>query len=510
MQSYVDGLAFSHVLGDPKGSVFRVYLRDSRGRPVETKLAGITMAADDDVKAAFEGKTHIDPGGVLRTQYSCGVSGYIKWMVHILGVHVRGSPLSISCDVFVPPAAMLASLAAIPKSTPPVHLEVAPGPGDDGVGVERIGRGKRAERVAYATLVTKDIYVVGAIVLQHTLLQAMDRGARRAPLLALVTESLSARAVRTLHAAGIVVRHVPQTLNPTRKMFSRGRREDSSFAGWSDVFAKLHVWNMTEYDRIVMMDADTLIVGDPSPLLEMDELSAAPEGAGPPVAFNSGVFVLRPSAETHAALIAGINETTVTFDGADQGYLNELSVFFFFFFFFFFFLNPRYYFYHFWAQSSQHLPPHHPSPSRRFFVDRWNIMPYRFNLLKSPMHYGGQATQFWWYVNRHLSRAVVLHLTGPKPWQCGRFRECSDDGHRVPAFSGMWFHAWDSACAAVAARAGLRCVERYTEQGAGISLERMAVLPPKRPKGARKNKAGKNGAKKNGGTKTESLGKEDL
>jgi hypothetical protein len=311
MQSYVDGLAFSHVLGEPKGSVFRVYLRDSRGRPVETKLAGITMAADDDVKAAFEGKTHIDPGGVLRTQYSCGVSGYIKWMVHILGVHVRGSPLSISCDVFVPPAAMLASLAAIPKSTTPVHLEVAPGPGDDGVGVERIGRGKRAERVAYATLVTKDIYVVGAIVLQHTLLQAMDRGARRAPLLALVTESLSARAVRTLHAAGIVVRHVPQTLNPTRKMFSRGRREDSSFAGWSDVFAKLHVWNMTEYDRIVMMDADTLIVGDPSPLLEMDELSAAPEGAGPPVAFNSGVFVLRPSAETHAALIAGINDPPI-------------------------------------------------------------------------------------------------------------------------------------------------------------------------------------------------------
>nr|XP_034836540.1 uncharacterized protein LOC117992918 isoform X2 [Maniola hyperantus] len=101
-------------------------------------------------------------------------------------------------------------------------------------------------------------------------------------------------------------------------------------------FTKIHCWNLTQYEKCVFLDADTLIVQNCDELFEREELSAAPD-VGWPDCFNSGVFVYRPSAETFSNLITFASERG-SFDGGDQGLLNS------------YFSN--------WAQSdiSKHLP----------------------------------------------------------------------------------------------------------------------------------------------------------
>ncbi|KPJ09387.1 Glycogenin-1 [Papilio machaon] len=86
-------------------------------------------------------------------------------------------------------------------------------------------------------------------------------------------------------------------------------------------FTKIHCWNLTQYEKCVFLDADTLVVQNCDELFEREELSAAPD-VGWPDCFNSGVFVYRPSAETFASLVTFAQERG-SFDGGDQGLLNS-------------------------------------------------------------------------------------------------------------------------------------------------------------------------------------------
>ncbi|XP_047366859.1 probable serine/threonine-protein kinase kinX isoform X2 [Vespa velutina] len=85
-------------------------------------------------------------------------------------------------------------------------------------------------------------------------------------------------------------------------------------------FTKLHCWRLTQYEKCVFVDADTLVVRNCDELFEREELSAAPD-VGWPDCFNSGVFVFRPSQQTFAS-ITSFATAKGSFDGGDQGLLN--------------------------------------------------------------------------------------------------------------------------------------------------------------------------------------------
>ena len=63
-------------------------------------------------------------------------------------------------------------------------------------------------------------------------------------------------------------------------------------------FTKLHCWRLTQYDRAVFLDADTLVRQNVDELFDREEISASPD-AGWPDCFNSGVFVFTPSKDTY-------------------------------------------------------------------------------------------------------------------------------------------------------------------------------------------------------------------
>ncbi len=66
--------------------------------------------------------------------------------------------------------------------------------------------------------------------------------------------------------------------------------------------SKIHVWRLEQYTKCVFLDADTLVLSNVDEMFEREELSAAPD-IGWPDLFNSGVFVLKPSAATFSALM---------------------------------------------------------------------------------------------------------------------------------------------------------------------------------------------------------------
>ena len=95
--------------------------------------------------------------------------------------------------------------------------------------------------------------------------------------------------------------------------------------GWvNSGYTKLRVWGLTEYARVVYLDADALAL---APLGELFELPAAVNFAAapdvfPPDKFNAGVLVLTPDAAVLADMLESV-PLLQSHDGGDTGFLNS-------------------------------------------------------------------------------------------------------------------------------------------------------------------------------------------
>ncbi|EPS60482.1 hypothetical protein M569_14321, partial [Genlisea aurea] len=169
---------------------------------------------------------------------------------------------------------------------------------------EDLGNGKRE---AYATILhSGDGYVCGAIVSAQSIRMT---GSTR-DLVALVDESISEYHKSGLREAGWKIRPLEPIMNP--------KSEKHAQYAWS--YSKFRVWELIEYDKIVFIDADLLILRNIDFLFRLPEMSAAGNHAS---LFNSGVMVIEPSKCTFQLLMDRINDID-SYDGGDQGYLNEI------------------------------------------------------------------------------------------------------------------------------------------------------------------------------------------
>lgn len=85
---------------------------------------------------------------------------------------------------------------------------------------------------------------------------------------------------------------------------------------------KLHAWRLTGYDKIILLDADMLLLRPIAHLFSLTAALSASPDIGWPDAFNSGLLVLTPSLATFADMRAYAVERG-SWDGADQGFLND-------------------------------------------------------------------------------------------------------------------------------------------------------------------------------------------
>lgn len=166
---------------------------------------------------------------------------------------------------------------------------------------------------AFVTMVLTDSYVVGALVLGHSLLEqhpSQRLGELRHRMLCLITDNLSSESITQLSTVWECKR-VPRIDSMDRaRLALLGRPE------LGPTLTKLHVWGLHEegIGKALFFDADMLVVkGGVDELFGRPELAACPD-AGWPDCFNSGLFVCVPHPETHAALLSFAAEHG-SFDG---------------------------------------------------------------------------------------------------------------------------------------------------------------------------------------------------
>ncbi|MBN7774944.1 glycosyl transferase [Nitratireductor aquimarinus] len=186
---------------------------------------------------------------------------------------------------------------------------------------------------AYVTLVTNADYAMGALALVRSLrLTGTD-----ADLVVMHTGGTPAEALEPLAALGALL--VPAELLPTSDAFNERHQRarlhanapftkgnKPAFHTPLDNFAKLRLWQLTEYERVVFIDADAVVVRNIDRLFGYPEFSAAPnvyEGLADFHRLNSGVFVAQPSQATFAAMLERLDRPDAFWRRTDQTFLQD-------------------------------------------------------------------------------------------------------------------------------------------------------------------------------------------
>jgi len=205
-------------------------------------------------------------------------------------------------------------------------------------GIQGMAAGLKSDRPAastkaYVTLVTNKDYALGAtalarslawsdtsadIVILHTggvaiddLGSLSDLGCRL-----VATELLdTSDAFNERHARGKLHANAP---------FTKGRKP--TFHSPLDNFCKLRLWQLTEYDTCVFIDADAIVIRNIDQLFGYPEFSAAPnvyESLADFHRLNSGVFVAKPSKQTFDAMMKRLDVPDVFWRRTDQTFLQD-------------------------------------------------------------------------------------------------------------------------------------------------------------------------------------------
>ncbi len=152
-------------------------------------------------------------------------------------------------------------------------------------------------------------YTPGAEVLGRSLVESGSTAER----ILLVTRDVPTEARARLSGQGWSLRLVEPIANP--------RPERQMLPRFANVFTKLRAWELAELDRVVLLDADTLVLDNVDDLFDRPGFAAAPDFFLPD-RFNSGVIVLSPSRDTFGRMVDALADAS-GYDGGDQGFLND-------------------------------------------------------------------------------------------------------------------------------------------------------------------------------------------
>ena len=271
---------------------------------------------------------------------------------------------------------------------------------------------------AWVTLLTNPDYLMGVKALRNS----MKRIGTRYPLVVMVTSRVDVSIRRELSASGCEVQDV-DSLGPPRHLVT-----NYVYSRFAEVWTKLRVFGLTEYQRVVYLDADMLLLRD------MDELFTTPFAPGERIAavsdclcnpdgvsmniaqrgpencpytdhstpkldhrtryFNAGLIVLSPDTGLFAGLVDYLanRDDMASYKFAEQDLLNE------------------------------------------YLANQWHPLPYTYNALTkiSETHSG------MWSINDVRN----LHFAQEKPWKIDP--STLDDSHPQSALFATWWQIYES------------------------------------------------------------------
>ncbi|KAG6862131.1 hypothetical protein C0995_004213 [Termitomyces sp. Mi166 len=175
---------------------------------------------------------------------------------------------------------------------------------------------------AFVTLISSDSYLPGALALAGALKDVHPTPAVPPEVdfqtVCLVTpETVDVSTIKLLRKVFDLVIGVETILQQDEAGLALLGRLDLN-----TVLTKLHVFRLTQFSKIIFLDADVLPTRPLSHLFTLPhEFSASPDVGWPDI-FNSGVMVLTPGEDKFNEL-RELLKSKGTWDGGDQGLLNE-------------------------------------------------------------------------------------------------------------------------------------------------------------------------------------------
>lgn len=251
----------------------------------------------------------------------------------------------------------------------------------NGFAGKEVWRNFFSPKVAYVSVLhSSEAYVCGAIALAQSILRANTNFPN--DLLLLVDKSIGPKSITGLKAAGWKIQRIKRILSPFAKRGAYNR--------WN--YSKLRIWQLTEYDKIIFIDSDLVLLKNLDHLFVYPQLSAAPNHK---VLFNSGLMVIEPSQCMFQQMMNKTDKVR-SYNGGDQGFLNEIFT---------------------W----------------------WHRLPTKVNLLK-----GFQNDE-----DENHEVPYAIHYLGLKPWMCYRDYDCNWDTQYRHIFASdsahrRWWQVYDA------------------------------------------------------------------
>ncbi len=143
---------------------------------------------------------------------------------------------------------------------------------------------------------------------------SLHESGTHAPKLVMVTPEIRAVTRERLETQGWAVREIQPIANPnpvTQQMLPR----------FGAAYTKLRAWELVDFDKVVLLDADTLVLQNVDDLFTRPEIAAGPDFFLPD-RFSSGVMVLEPRQSTFDRMVLRL-AIAESYDGGDQGFLNS-------------------------------------------------------------------------------------------------------------------------------------------------------------------------------------------
>ena len=180
---------------------------------------------------------------------------------------------------------------------------------------------------SYVTLLTNDSYMYGVTLL----VESMKRVDTKYPLHVLITKDVSAASREMMDQLGVTYQHIDIIETPDFIYEHNLAIQPETAATWKNCWTKFRIFDLTQFDKIVFLDADVMILKNLDHLFELPHLTAALDGEffglwpGWPH-FNSGCVVIEPSHKTFEDILSFGNSLTLEelpdYIVADQEVLN--------------------------------------------------------------------------------------------------------------------------------------------------------------------------------------------
>ena len=183
---------------------------------------------------------------------------------------------------------------------------------------------EKKSQYAYVSILTTDDYLPGLLVLHKSLLNTNTQY----PFLVLLTKNISMEVVFVIKKQNIQYKVIEKEINNPTDVGQNHR--------WFPTYSKLHVFDQAQYEKIVYLDVDIVILRNIDELFKYEHMSATNAGGMLPrksswTHLNSGVFILEPSHNLFEDMIRKVGKieelkSMGTSDrplhGSDQDFLN--------------------------------------------------------------------------------------------------------------------------------------------------------------------------------------------